>query len=135
MVEVLAVLCPALFFVCAPLVLLTRFLWPRTISWWAVFLCVSCLGWVLLVLGEHFEDVRYQQCLERRLEGPVETEVTANGLTEVINPECPFLFIHSVETHNSELGWLWALIYLGPWLALYGIACLVRKRVVGAKLS
>jgi hypothetical protein len=84
---------------------------------------------MLLVASEHFHDVRYQECVEER-----QSEVREDGsLVEVVDPECPISFVNGVRTYNFELGWLWALIYLGPWLALYGIVELVRKRVRGAK--
>ena len=118
MIDLLATLCPALFVLCAPSLLITRFLRPKLISWWLAVAAASCLGWVLLVLSEHFRAVSYDQCVERRIE---------NGLAD--DPDCPFLFIDSAYSYNLELGWLWSLIYLIPWLGLYAIAHLIRKRM------
>lgn len=116
MIDLLAILSPALFLLCAPLLLVTRFLRPKLMSWWLLVACASCLGWVLLVVSEHFRAVGYDQCVERRFE---------EGLAD--DPECPFLFVDGVYSYNLELGWLWSLLYLTPWLGLYAIAHSIRR--------
>jgi hypothetical protein len=129
-IDVLAVLFPALFLACAPLLLVTRFLRPKLLPWWAVFLCASGAGWVLLVLSEQFDDLSYERCLEASV---FRLESRPEGLTQIVDPDCPFMFVTEVYSYNLELGWLWALVYLSPWLALYGIVQLVRKFVRSAK--
>ena len=129
MIHILATALPALFFSSAPALLLARWFSPKWFSWLTVVLLACCLGWVLLIANEHVQDADYEQCVERRFQRAVD------GMTEKPDPECPFLFVHNAHTYNLELGWLWTLLYLSPWLALYGIAQLFRKRMRGAKLS
>ena len=127
MADALATLFPILFLACAPLLLVVRFFSPRLMPWWAVFLCASALGWLFIVLGEHFDKVSYAQCIERRFEDPDGFAIGRNY------PGCPFLFLDGAYAGNLEFGWVTALIYFFPWLAIYGVVHLIRKRVTQAR--
>src|SRR5687767_9355580 len=122
MINVLATVIPLLFFVSAPALLFARWFSPTRVSWLTVVVLTACLGWVLLVANEHVQDVAYEQCLEKKLQAPVE------GMTESIDSKCASVSDHRVQMYYQEFGWLWTLLYLSPWLVAYGAAQLVRKR-------
>jgi len=126
MIEVISGSLPLLFLACAPALLVIHFFRPRLMPWPILLLCASCVGWALLVLSEHFDEIRYAHCLGRR-------SGQGAGPFEVIDPECPLTFVDGVNTYTSELGWLWALLYLTPWLAIYGVVQVILKRVNGAR--
>jgi hypothetical protein len=106
MIDVLVTVCWVLFLGCAPLLLVIRFIWPRHMEWRVVLVFIASSGWALLVLAEYLAELSNLQQLR---------------------------FVDGKATHNLELGWLWALLYSAPWLIVYGIANVIRKRTAEAK--
>jgi hypothetical protein len=112
MADVLANAFWVLFLVSAPALLVAKFIWPTRFPWWAVITAVAIISWGSLVLGEHFVLLHESECTARVV-----------GDTIV---GCPI--VEHWYTYNRELGWLKGLIYLFPWLALYGAVRVIRKR-------
>jgi len=100
------------FLVTAPALLLVRFIWPTKFPWWVVITAVAIVSWGSLVLGEHFSLVHESECKAQVVGGAIEG--------------CPI--VDHWYTYNRELGWLKGLIYLVPWLALFGAVKVIRRR-------
>jgi hypothetical protein len=100
------------FLITPPVLLLAKFIWTAKVPWWSIPLAVASISWGSLVLGEHFALVHESEC-------------TAQIVGDTI-VGCPI--VERWYTYNVELGWLKGLIYLLPWLAVYGCASVIRKR-------
>jgi hypothetical protein len=113
---VLASICSALFFAVAPALVLAHYIWPRRIGWWAVAVISGSFGWLLLVLGEHFTERAWKACEMTIIPGAMADSM--GGCT----------IVHFFPTYNLQLGWLKALIYMIPWVAVFGVVRLVQRR-------
>ena len=117
MYSALTTACMVIFFGSAPALLLGRWFRPRRFSWAAVAIGTAVLGWAVLVLDEFVRRRQRQDC---------EFTVSYHESTATIGG-C-YLIDEWPTTYNLELGWLKGLVYLVPWLILYGIAWLIRRR-------
>jgi hypothetical protein len=114
---VLTKVCTALFSVVVPLLLAIRFAWPRRMPWWVTFVLASGLGWVLINLTVHFSQAHTNDL------------VVLTGGFERASPELIEDWANDggPRTFAFVLGWVPGLLYLLPWLALYGIADRIRS--------
>jgi|JI9StandDraft_1071089.scaffolds.fasta_scaffold202461_1 hypothetical protein len=119
MAGALATICSVAFWFCAPLVLVARYVWPARLPWWGVFAAVSFVSWGALVLGDHFIVVHESECI------PLITPDSVEG--------CPI--VDYIYTYNREAGWLKGIIYLLPWLALYALIHIARRKRMDARAS
>ena len=111
-----ASICAALFFVVAPALVLAHFIWPRRVGWWLVAAASGGLGWLLLVLSEHFTKRAWDAC---------EMTIVPGAMADSIGG-CAI--VDAFATYNLQFGWLKALIYLAPWAAVCGVVQLVQRR-------
>jgi len=112
MTSLLIGLCSALFFASPPALLTAKFVWPTRLPWWLLVTAVAILSWLSLVLGDHLVQLRDSDCT---------SQVVGDTIVG-----CPI--VDYWYTYNRELGWLKGLIYLLPWLAIFGIAKVLHSR-------
>ena len=115
---VLATVCTALFFACAPALVAARFAWPKRVSWRAVVLVAALLGWGLVNLVVFFTQAHTSDLVQR-----------AGGL-EHAPPELLEKWSRDSgpKAFAIVLGWLTGLVYLLPWLGIYAVFHRVRER-------
>jgi hypothetical protein len=115
----------ASFLVLPPLLLLVRFFAPRRMPWWLLVLLVAFFGWVFSNLAVYF----HYEMLSDQL-------VAAGGMNEA-----PEELIDRWQSDGAKRvfayfsGWLYALIYLLPWLAAYRLAVAIRKKSVARRAA
>jgi hypothetical protein len=109
----------ASFLALPPVLLLVRFLAPRRMPWLLLVLLVRSFGWVFSNLAVYF----YYETLNDQLNA-------AGGVNGA-----PQELIDRWQSDGAKrvfayfAGWLYALIYLLPLLAVYWLAVAVRKRL------
>jgi hypothetical protein len=113
---VIANICTALFFAVAPALVFAHYMWPRRFGWWAVTVVSGTLGWILLVLGEHFTERAWGACEMTIIPGPMADSIGGCAI------------VHFFPTYNLQLGWLKALIYMAPWVAVFEVVRLIKRR-------
>ena len=114
----LTTLTAALFFSCAPVLLLARFFRPQRTHWWALVLLSVALSWIFLYLWQYFGQLREHELLPPAVGvAPREWSYMWQGADDGDPREIALL-----------LGWLVGILYLVPWLAAYGIAHMILKR-------
>jgi hypothetical protein len=121
--DVYANLCAVSLLISIPALLLLRFLRPRWMPWWAIVLCAISLGWLFINLAVYFDQAHTADLVERA--GGIERappELIAEWASDGGPKTFAFLF-----------GWVAGLAVLTPWLAVYGIANLLRTRRHGAR--
>jgi hypothetical protein len=99
-----------------PLALLTiRFLRPRWMPWWLLLPGVMVVGWIMVNVGLHFHYDHLAAVLRAtpNPSGELIRKVTADGAPRLL---------------ALLLGWAYGLIYLIPWLLVYGF-CRLMKRI------
>jgi hypothetical protein len=112
MTSLLIGLCAAVFFISPPALLAGKWLWPNKLPWWLLVSVVAISSWLLLVLGDHLVQVRDAECT---------SQVVGNTIVG-----CPIM--EYSYSYNRELGWLKGLIYLLPWVAVFGAAKALHSR-------
>ena len=124
MSAVLAKVCTLLFFAVAPAVLAVKFWWLRRMPWWSVLVLALGPSWLLLNLAVHFNQAHAAEVMWQL--GVME-QLTPPLIDSWANDGGPLTFA-------LVLGWLPSLLYLLPWLAIYGIAQLapgpLRRRTL-----
>jgi hypothetical protein len=113
---VIANICTVLFFAFVPALVLAHYIWPRRMGWWVVALVSASLGWLLLVLGEHFTERAWEACEMTIIPGPMADSIDGCAI------------VHFFPTYNLQLGWLKGLIYMAPWVAVFEAVRLVQRR-------
>jgi hypothetical protein len=101
--ETLHFVCVALFLVSAPLLLASRALRPKLMSWWFVLALSAGLGWILLMLANSFYRSAFYE------ENPM-------ALVTWWDP-------------TPRWGWLGGLLYLTLWLGPYWVIIARRRRL------
>jgi hypothetical protein len=108
----------ASFLVLPPLLLLVRFLAPKRMPWLRLVLLVAFCGWVFSDLAVYF----HYEILNEQL-------AAAGGVNSA-----PRDLIAQWQSDGAKRvfayfsGWLYALIYLLPWLAAFFLAVAIRKK-------
>jgi hypothetical protein len=114
----LTTLTATIFFTCAPILLLARFCRPQRMHWWLLVLLSVAFSWLFLYLWQYFSQLRAHELLP-----------PAVG---VAPPELSYLWQGADDGDPREFalvhGWLIGILYLVPWLAMYGIANMILKR-------
>ena len=108
MYEILSKLTLAGFFLLAPIVVVTKSRQPKRLSWRAVVTIVGFGSWLLIVLSTNF----YYWHLESLVLG--NSEVDQSLLDRWANDGAK-------KTLTLFFGWLYGLVYLLPFLAIYSI--------------
>jgi hypothetical protein len=107
----------ALFFLAAPALLSVRFVRPKRLPWWLLGILAAVSGWVFSNLSVHFY---YRHLYDLVIEA---------GGFDVAPPD----LVDDWQADGAKrvfallFGWLYGLVYLVPWLVLYGVFCLVRR--------
>lgn len=115
--EVFFQACVVLFLVAAPALLAVRFSWPKRMPWW-LLLCLSALfGWALSNLAVLF----YYRHLDHRLVAAGGVNFAPQELVDVWQSD------GAKRVFAFFFGWLYGLIYLAPWLAIYAVIASSRK--------
>lgn len=107
-----------LFLAVPPLLLLVRFLAPRRMPWSLLVLLVVFFGWLFsnLAVYFHYETLSDQLAAAGGVEG------------------APQALIDRWQSDSAKRifayfsGWVYALVYLLPWLASYWLAVTIRRR-------
>ena len=112
--KLLSTLCLVVFLTLPVALLAVRFLRPRWMPWWLVFPAVMVVGWIVVNAGVYF---RYEHL------GDV-LRTTPNPSQELIDAAtsdgAPRIFA-------LLFGWAYGLVYLIPWLGVYGLSHLIRR--------
>ena len=108
----------ALFLAVPVLLLAVRFLRPRRMPWWLLTFLAGLLAWIFSNLAVYFYYERLDDLL-----------AAAGGVNGA-----PQELIDRWQSDGAKrvfaymFGWLYGLIYLVPWLAVYALAVTVRRR-------
>src|SRR5262247_1339828 len=107
----------ALFLLAAPALLSVRFVRPKRMPWWLLGILAALCGWVFSNLSvffyyEHLYDLVIEAGGVEVAPADLVDDWQADGAKRVF----AFLF-----------GWLYGLVYLIPWLFVYGLFCLVIR--------
>ena|SRR5262245_56400687 len=109
--------CVVLFLFMAPGLLGVRLVWPKAMPW-SMLICLSALlGWGLSNLAAYF----YYRLLDDLL--------AAAGGADAAPPE----LVDAWQSDGAKrafallFGWLYGLIYLTPWLAIYFVVITTRN--------
>jgi uncharacterized membrane protein YhaH (DUF805 family) len=84
----------------------------RRPAWWVIVLLIALLGWCLVILGYISEQDRISELINQGRNDELPEGWDSDGASGLF----AFFF-----------GWLFALVYLLPWLAVYALAATVRK--------
>jgi len=115
--EVYYITSVVLFFAAAPVLLGVRFARPKRLPWWLLGILAAFLGWVFSNLAvyfyyEHLDDLLTQAGGVNGAPEDLIDKWQSDGAKRV------FVFL---------FGWLYGLVYLVPWLVVYGFFCVVRR--------
>jgi len=123
MYSLLDIACKTLFLALPPALLVGRHLWPKKFTWPITVASAAILGWTILATYELFlEQIREHSerayCEQIKLADPA----------DALALDYPCRFVHYAYSYNYELGWLKALIWLIPWLCIYGLVQFIMRR-------
>ena len=116
--HILAIVAQVLFAACAPVLVASKFLWPKRISWWLVVVLAVLLGWFLINAIVYLNQAHTNELV-----------MAAGGLDRA-PPDLLERWSNDGGPQGFAivLGWVSALIYLLPWLCLYALANWLRRR-------
>lgn len=108
--------CLGLFLALPPCVLAIRFFKPKRMPWWLVAIIIPLASWVLVLgtVATYYEHLGVLIDSEPNPSDELMEEWASDGAKKVFA-----LFF----------GWAYGLFYAVPWLALFGIAHLIRRSV------
>src|SRR5262249_2228593 len=117
--------CVVLFLVTAPGLLGVRLVWPKGMPWWVLICLSALLGWALSNLAAYF----YYRHLDDLL-------AAAGGVDGA-----PQELVENWQSDGAKrafavlFGWLYGLIYLTPWLAIYFVVIATRNALAKRKAT
>jgi len=109
--------CLVLFLFTAPGLLGTRLVWPKGMPWWMLICLSALLGWALSNLAAYF----YYRHLDDLLAATGGVDVAPEELVDAWQSD------GAKRTFALLFGWLYGLIYLAPWLAIYFVVITTRN--------
>jgi hypothetical protein len=117
MSHVLYIACLAAFFILPPSVLGFRLVKRNNMSWWILLFLIAGVSWVLVNGAVYFYHEYLGDILRAYSDDPP-VELLQRWSNDGAKRAFALLF-----------GWLYGLVYLMPWLVVYGVLQLIRRHV------